>query len=61
MNQAKTDDSTPLLIAAKKCHLFVVKLLLDREDALIQANNDGTTLLYIAAQKGHFPVVQGQD
>jgi ankyrin repeat protein len=59
VNQANNHGVTPLLIAAQKGHLEVVKYLVTQGQAAVnQATNDGATPLLIAAQKGHLEVVK---
>jgi ankyrin repeat protein len=60
VNQRMTDNgATPLLVAAQKGHLAVVKFLVEEGKASVdQATNDDATPLFIAAQEGHLDVVK---
>jgi ankyrin repeat protein len=59
VNQAASDGTTPLVLAAQEGQLAVVLFLAKELGADInQAKHDGATPLYIAAQKGNTAVVQ---
>ena len=50
------DDKTPLMYAAEKGHLDIVKLLVDYEKGL--SDKGGKTALMYAAEKGHLDIVK---
>ena len=55
---AKNDGATPLLIAAAKGHLDVVRELVGAGPGVDVAEDTGATPLYVAAQEGHLDVVR---
>ena len=56
-SMAKSDGSTPLMIASQNGHKDTVDLLIDAKADVNVQNNNGATALYVASQNGHSEVV----
>ncbi|KAI8882101.1 ankyrin, partial [Backusella circina FSU 941] len=54
VNAMKRGDWTPVMIAAMKGNLDVVKILVSGGALLDRVTKDGRTALYLAVQEGHF-------
>lgn len=58
LDKAESYGATPLLIAAQKGHVEVVKCLADAGADLNKTDTDGVTPMYSAAQNGFLSIVQ---
>ena len=53
-----SDGWTPLIMAARGCHVEIVRLLLSAGAKINMVASDGTTALSVATSKGHQEIVQ---